>query len=155
NLVALGRTLASQHIHLVIAVEVHFVSATTELLALSQISRDIALVSGRGHEGRKPVEPGDDVIFDFDRWHLAWPSDDCRVPKPAFHGLAFAARKRILSTVWPGEVLCTVVCAEGNDRVVIEAVVFHVLHHRADDVIQLRHPGFLDAPTVFRGAHAL
>ena len=37
-----------------------------------------------------------------------------------------------------------------DDGVAVEAVVLQVLHDRADDVVELRHAGFLDGPAVLR-----
>jgi hypothetical protein len=62
---ALRWTPSRQHIHLVVTIEVDFVIAIAELLALSKISRDIALVPGSGNESRKPVEPGNNAILDL------------------------------------------------------------------------------------------
>ena len=36
-----------------------------------------------------------------------------------------------------------------------QAVVLQILHHRADDVVELRHAGFFFAPAVFGVAHLL
>ena len=112
-------------------------------------------IAGRSDEGREPVEPGDDAVLDLARRHLARPADDAGHAEAAFQRRPLAAGERRLAAVGPGEVLGAVVGGEDDDGVVLEPVVLEVLHHRADDVVELRHAGFLDAPAVLRRAHAL
>src|SRR5271163_3308262 len=153
NLVSLRRTLAGDHVHLVVAVEVHFVSAGAEFLALPEVGGYVTLITGYGYESRKPVEPGNDPVLDLATWHLTRPSNDCGYAKASFERSAFTACERSLAAIGPSKVFGSIVGAKRDERVIIEPVVLHVLHHRADDIVELRHPGFLDGPAVFRGAH--
>ena len=61
----------------------------------------------------------------------------------------------VLATIGPGEVLGAVVGSERDDRVLLEAVVLQIGHDRADDVVELGHAGFLNAPAVLGRAHGL
>src|ERR1700722_8252601 len=73
----------------------------------------------------------------------------------AFAPRARAAGERSLSAIRPSEVLGAVVGGEHHDGVVVETVGLQIGHDRADDVVELRHAGFLDAPAVVRVAHRL
>ena len=126
----------------------HLVVAVAELLALFQFVDDVRIAGG-GHERGKPVEPGDDTVLDFAGRHLARPANHAGHAEAAFEHGSLAAGKRRLTAVGPGEILGAVVGAEGDDRVVVEAVVLELFHHGADDVIELGHAGFFFAPAVF------
>ena len=149
---ALRRALAGDQVHLVVAVQVHLVSPTANLLALEKLVGDVRVASRRD-ERWEPVQPGYDAILDLARRHLTGPADDHRHAEAAFEGCSFTPSKRGLATIGPGEVLGAVIRAERQDGVVIEAVVLDVLHDRADDVVELRHPSFLFGPAVLRRAH--
>src|SRR5262249_47748795 len=89
-----------------------------------------------------------DAVLDLSGGNLTGPTDDRRHPKAAFEAGTLAARERSLSAIRPGEVLSTVVGGKDDDGVVVQTVVFEIGHHRADDVVELRHAGFLNAPSV-------
>ena len=144
DLVALGRPFAGDQVRLVIAVEMHLVGAIAELLALLELLDDVRIAGGR-HERREPVEAGHDPVLDLAGRNLAGPADDARHAEAAFQHRPLAAGERRLAAVGPGEVLGAVVGREDDDGVVLEAVVLQLLHDRADDVVELRHAGFLDA----------
>jgi len=69
------------------------------------------------------------------------------VPLPAANG------------VWPpsGQVKFSapVVGGEADDGVAVETHVLHLLHHRSHHVVELGHAGFLDGPSILRGAQTL
>src|SRR5260370_737627 len=96
------RPLASDHVHLVVAVQMALVGAVTDVLTLLELVDDVG-VAGSGQEGREPVQPGDDAVLDLAGRHLARPADHRRRAEAAFHDRAFALRERRLSAVWPGE----------------------------------------------------
>src|SRR5262249_42700774 len=100
-------------------------------------------------------QAGDDAVLDLARRYLARPAQDHWHAEATFEGRPLATGERRLAAVGPREVLGAVVGREADDGVVVEAVVLHVLHHRADDVIDLCHAGFLNGPSVLRGAHRL
>ena len=154
DLVPLRRPLAGDQVGLVVAVEMDLVGAVADLLALEQLVGDVG-IAGRGDQGREPVEAGEDAVLDLAGRHLARPADDRRHAEAAFQRRALAAGERRLAAVGPGEVLGAVVGREHDDGVLIEAVVLQVLHDRADDVVELRHAGLLDAPAVLGRAHRL
>src|SRR5215468_182869 len=154
DLAALRGTFAGDEIRLVVAIQVHLVSGSAELRALLEIVDDVG-VARRGHEGGQPIEPRDDAVLDPARGNTARPADDARHPEAPFEPRALAACERRLASVRPRKVLGAVVGAEGDDGVVIEAVILHVLHDGADDVVELRHAGFLDGPAILRRAHVL
>src|SRR5262245_7476037 len=154
DLVPLRRALARDEVHLVVAVQMHLVGSSAELLALRELIGDVRVTS-RGDEGWKPVEPGDDAVLNLASRHLARPADDARYTETTFEPCALAARERCLAPIWPREVLGAVVGAERDDGVAVEAVVLHVLHDGPHDVVELRHAGFLDGPPIFRRAHVL
>src|SRR5262245_57062295 len=70
DLVALRRPLAGDEVHLVVAVQMDLVRAFAELLTFLELLGDIR-VTGRGQEGREPVEAGDDPVLDLAGRHLA------------------------------------------------------------------------------------
>jgi hypothetical protein len=86
---------------------------------------------------------------------LPEPTQDHRRAEAAFQCRALAARERRLAAIGPSEVFGAVVGGEPDDRVLLEAVVLEVLHHRTDDVVELRHAGFLNGPAILRIAQAL
>src|SRR5262249_35650605 len=49
-----------------------------------------------------------------------------------------------LAAVGPREVFGTVVGGKADDRVVVDTQILDLLHHRTDDVVELRHAGFFD-----------
>src|SRR5206468_4045360 len=64
ELIAVRRSLAGDHVHLILAVQMHLVVRASELLAPLELVHDVG-VAGRGNEGGKPVEPGDDAVLDL------------------------------------------------------------------------------------------
>ena len=75
--------------------------------------------------------------------------------KPPSMTVPLLPRERRLSAVRPGEDFGAVVGGEDDDGVVVDAHVLELLHHRADDVVELRHAGFVDGPAVLRVAQRL
>ena len=69
----------------------------------------------------------------------------------ALHHRSFATSERGLAAVGPAEVLRPVIRGEAQDRVALNAQVLHLLHHRTDDVVKLRHARLRDGPAVLRG----
>src|SRR5689334_8044710 len=78
--------------------------------------------------------------------HLAGPANDASHAEAAFQRRALGAGEGGLPAIWPGKVLRAVVGGEHYNGVLLEVVVFQVLHYAADDVVELRHRGFLDRP---------
>src|SRR5262249_4993487 len=103
----------------------------------------------------EPVKTRYDVVTDFPRWNLTRPADDARYAEAALKGRSFASGKGRLTTIGPSKVLRAVVSGEDNDGVVVNTHVLHLLHDGADDVVKLRHTGFLDGPAILRRAHLL
>src|SRR5476651_2593297 len=64
DLVAVGRPFAGDQVGLVIAVEMHFIVAAIDRLALLKFGHDVR-VAGGGYKGREPVKPREDAILDF------------------------------------------------------------------------------------------
>src|SRR5262249_10090029 len=89
------------------------------------------------------------------RRNLAGPADDRRHAEPALKRRTLATCERGLAAIWPSEVLRAVVSGEGNDGAVVYPHLLHLLHDRTDDVVKLRHTGFLDRPAIFGRAHLL
>jgi hypothetical protein len=54
HLVELRRAPAGEHVHLVVAVEVHLVSAIADLLVLPQVRGDTTLIASCAYESREP-----------------------------------------------------------------------------------------------------
>ena len=154
DLLARRLALARDEVHLVVAVQVHLVRLVAELLALQQFCRDVRIARGRDKR-REPVHAGHDAVLDLAGLYLARPAQDHRHAEAAFERGALAAGERRLAAVRPGEVLGAVVGREADDRVAFEVVVLQVLHDGADDVVDLRHAGFLHRPVVFRVAQRL
>ena len=132
---------------LVVAVEMHLVGRVAERLTLLQLLDD-ARITGGGDEGREPVEPGDDPVFDLAGGNLAGPAHDRGSAEAALHDRPLAPRERRLAAVGPREVLGAVVGREHDDGVFIGAHVLELLHDRADDVVELGHSGFVNRPAV-------
>src|SRR5262249_24721342 len=63
QLLALGRALAGEKIHLVVAIEMVLVGSVAELHALQQWIGDVR-VPRRGHQGREPIEAGEEAVLD-------------------------------------------------------------------------------------------
>src|SRR5262245_16259928 len=132
----------------------HLVGPVTELLTLLEFVCDVRIAGGCD-KGWEPVEPRYNSIFNFARRYPAGPADDHRNSETAFECRALASGKRSLSTIGPSEVLGPVVGREGKDRVALKTIVPNVLHDRANNVVELRHSGFLNSPAVLGGAHVL
>src|SRR5262245_13249264 len=132
----------------------HLVGPVTELLTLLEFVCDVRIAGGCD-KGWEPVEPRYNSIFNFARRYPAGPADDHRNSETAFECRALASGKRSLSTIGPSKVLGPVVGREGKDRVALKTIVPHVLHDRANNVVELRHSGFLNSPAVLRSAHVL
>src|SRR5439155_17023395 len=64
-------------------------------------------------------------------------------------------RQTASGPVGPSEVLCAVIRAERDNRIVFEPLVLDVSKHRPHDVVKLRHAGFLFRPAVLGCAHLL
>src|SRR4029079_5927350 len=105
------RSLAGDHVHLVVTVEMHLEGLVSQLLALQELVLDVR-IAGRPHEGWEPVEAGHDAVLDFAGGHLARPANDGRNAEAAFECRAFAAGEGGLPPIWPGEVLGAIVCGE-------------------------------------------
>ena len=144
DFVPVRRTLAGDHVHLVVAVQMHLVGRSPICLPFFSSSAMFGLPAA-ATKRREPVEPGDDAVLDLARRHLARPADHRRHAEAAFHDRALALRERRLSAVRPGEDLGAVVGGEDDDGVVVDAHVLELLHHEADVVVELRHAGFVDA----------
>ena len=82
-------------------------------------------------------------------------SAKCRELGSPFQRRPFAASERSLAAIRPGEVFRAVVGAKHDNRAVVQAIVFQILHHAPHSVIQLGHARFLNAPAVFGRAHVL
>src|SRR5215510_2015880 len=143
DLVALGRALAGQQVHLVVAVEVVLVGPVAELHAFQQLLGDIR-IARRGHQGGKPVEAGKDSILDRARPDGARPADDGRHAEAALADGAFGILEWRHAAVRPSEHLCAVVRGENDDGVAGLADVIEMLEQGADAVIELRHARFLE-----------
>src|SRR5262249_29096961 len=102
DLLAIRGPLAGDHVHLVVAVEMHLVATIAHLLAALQLAPDVR-VAGRRHERREPIEPGDDAVLDLARGHLARPADHRRRAEAAFHDRALGLGEWGLSAIRPGE----------------------------------------------------
>src|SRR6266849_2409624 len=64
DFVPVRRSLAGDHVHLVIAVQMTLEGRVTDLLALLQLFDNVRVTS-RGKESRKPIQPGDDAVLDL------------------------------------------------------------------------------------------
>src|SRR5215470_3985533 len=132
----------------------HLEGLIADLFASQQFARNVRIAGSR-HQGWKPIHPRDDAVLDLSGGNLTRPTDDRRHPKAAFEAGTLAARERSLPTIRPGEVLSAVVGGKDDDGVVVQTVVFEICHYRADDVVELRHACFLDAPAVLGCAHRI
>src|SRR5215831_15689003 len=144
QLAALGWAFAGEKIHLVVAIEMVLVGPVAELHALQQLIGDVR-VAGRGHQGRQPIEAGEDSVFDRARLDLARPADDCRHAEAALADGALGVLERRHAAIWPREYFRAIVRGEDDDGVVGLADVVEMLQQCADAVIELRHAGFLEA----------
>ena len=106
-------------------------------------SSPIVGIAGGGEEGREPVQAGEDAVLHRVRRNLAGPAQDAGHAEAAFHDGPFALRERRVAAIGPGEGLGAVVGGEDDDGVVVHAHVLELLHHAADDVVELGHAGFL------------
>src|ERR1019366_2825545 len=152
--VPVRRSLAGDHVHLFIAVQMTLVGRIADLLALLQLLDDVR-IARRRKEGRKPVQPGDNAVLDLAGRHLAGPADQRWHAEAAFEDGTLALREGRLSAVRPGKYLGAVVGGEDHDGVVIHTDVFQLLHHDADVVVELRHARLVDGPAVLRVAQRL
>ena len=155
DLVPGRRRLAGDQVELIVAVEMHLKRRDRRFFCPVSSSLDDVRIAGGRHECREPVEPGDDTVLDFAGRNLAGPAYYCRHAEATFEAGALAACERGLPAIRPGKVLGAVVGGEHDDGVVVETVVLQICHDRADNVVELRHAGFLDAPAVLRVAHRL
>src|SRR5258708_5095455 len=105
-----------QQIHLVVAVQVVFVSPVAELYTLEELIGDVG-VAGGGHQGRKPVESGEDAVLDRARLDMARPTGDARYAEGAFGRHSLAPLERRIAAVRPGKHFGAIVSAEDEDRV--------------------------------------
>src|SRR5215831_5634470 len=132
----------------------HLVRAVAKLLALLELLDNI-WVASRGQEGREPVKAGDDAVLDFARGHVPRPADNAGHAEAAFHHRALARGERSLPAVGPGEVLRPVIRGEDQNRIALDTQILHLLHHRTDDIVELRHASFFYRPAVLGRAHFL
>src|SRR5215471_18800639 len=130
----------------------HFKFLIAKLLPRLELLDDVWLASG-GDKGREPIEPGHDPVLDLASRDMTRPADDARNAEAAFHSRSLTASKRRLAAIRPSKVFRTVVGREGKDRVALDIEVFELLHDRADDIVELRHPGFFDGPAVLGSTH--
>src|SRR5580698_4661280 len=100
----------------------NFVFTVADLLASLEFLGNVR-ISGCCDERREPIQPGDDAVLHLPCWHLTRPADDHRHAEAAFQSRSFATRVRSLATIGPGEVLRTIVSAEGKNGVLLQAVV--------------------------------
>src|SRR5258708_36211553 len=121
------------------------IGGVTNLFALLQLLGNVRVTSRR-KEGRKPIQSGDDAVFDLARRHLARPADHAGYAEAALKYRALALSEWRLSAIRPGENLGAVVGGEDDDGVVVDAHVLEFLHHDADVVVELRHAGLMDGP---------
>src|SRR5208283_5986883 len=75
DFVTRGRPFAGDGGHLVIAIQMVLVSPVADRLALQQFLADVR-IAGRGHEGRKPVQAGEDAVLHGVSRHMARPAKD-------------------------------------------------------------------------------
>src|SRR5215472_193350 len=105
-------------------------------------------IAGGSDEGWKPVEAGDDAGFYLASGNVPGPPNHRGRPEAAFVTGSLPPIKRRLSAIRPGEVLCTIVGGKHNDGVVVHSHFLELLHHRAYDVVELGHAGFVNGPPV-------
>ena len=126
-------------------------AGVTQLFALEQLLRNVRVTGGRD-EGREPVHAGHDAIAHGVGRYFVRPAHDRRSPEATFHHRAFAHGKRGRTAVRPGEVLRAVVGGEHHNNVVIHAFFLQLGEHVTDDIVVLRHAGFLFRPSISRVA---
>src|SRR5438067_6954949 len=114
----------------------HLEGLLSELFALLEFLGNV-WIAGGGHEGREPIEPGNDPVLDLAGRDAAWPSNHAWHAEAAFQRCSLAARERRLAAIRPGKILRTIVGGEHHDGVVVEALVPELLHDRADDIVKL------------------
>src|SRR6202034_184380 len=114
DFVPVRRSLAGDHVQLVIAIQMTLVGRIADLLAILQFVDDVR-IAGRRKEGRKPVQTGDDAVLDLAGRHLSRPADQGWHAEAAFEDGTLALRERRLSAVWPGKYLGAVVGGEDDD----------------------------------------
>jgi len=73
DFVTVRRTFAGNRWHLVVAVQMVFISPVAELYSLEQLVGDIR-VAGRIEEGGKSVQAGEDAVLDGIRRHVTGPA---------------------------------------------------------------------------------
>src|SRR5271167_2328904 len=135
---ARGRSCTSQQRHLVISIQVVFVSAVAELHALQELVGD-AWISGSGQKRWEPVEPGKDSVLDGAGLYVSGPADDGGNTEPAFENSAFSGAERSHSPIGPSKHFGAVVSGENNNRVVSFADVVEMLKNGPDAVVHLSH----------------
>src|SRR5262249_38290900 len=140
DLVTLRRPLAGDQIGLVIAVEVNLVGPVPDLFTFLEFFDDVRVAS-RGHERGEPVETRYDGVLNLASWYSARPADDHWSAETALHDRSFASGERRLPAIRPSEVLRSVVGRKSKDGIVLKIIVAHVLHDRADNVVELCHAG--------------
>ena len=152
DFVTRGRPFAGDGVQLVVAIQMVLVGPVADLLALQQFVGDVR-IAGRGHEGRQPVQAGEDAVLHRVRRHMARPAKECRHAEAAFEDRSLGLRERRLTAIGPGKDFGAVVGGEDDDGVVVHAHVLELLHHQTDVVIELGHAGFLFRPAILRVAH--
>ena len=68
--VAVRGPLTGDHVHLVVAVQMHFVICATDLFAPLQLLDDVR-IAGRGQQRREPIKSGNEAVLDLARRHFA------------------------------------------------------------------------------------
>src|SRR5579864_9263598 len=84
---------------------------------------------------------------------MAGPADDAWHAEAAFHDRSFRLRERRGAAIRPGERFGAVVGGENDNGVIVQPRILEMLHHQADVVVELRHAGFFDGPTILRVHH--
>src|SRR5262249_33879585 len=134
DLVTLGCSLTRDQVSLIVAIEMNLVVLTPHPFAFLKLIHNVCIASGC-NEGREPVEPRYDRVLDLASRHVPGPTDDTGHSESTFERRPFPACERRLPAVRPGKILSAVVCRESNDRVVVKAIVLHIFHDRADNVV--------------------
>src|SRR6266702_5227891 len=105
------------------------VGAVAELLAILEVRSDVALITGRCNEGWEPVKSGHNAVLSLAGGYFARPSQDHWRPEAAFHHRPLASGKRRLAAIRPAEILGAIVGGEGDDGILVEAVILEVFHN--------------------------
>ena len=71
---------------------------------------------------------------------MVWPTNNARNAEAALKHGSFRAGEGGLAAIGPSEVFGAIVGGEDDDGIVIEALVFQLLHDRADDVVAFFPP---------------